>query len=77
MFVWASLPEGADSAELLRLAIDEKVLFVPGKAFYKGNGKHATLRLSFATPSIEDIEVGVGRLATAISRLNDVLETQP
>jgi len=77
MFVWASLPEGADSAALLRLAIDERVLFVPGKAFYTGTGTHSTLRLSFATPSIEDIETGVGRLATAISRMSVVLEIQP
>ncbi len=77
MFVRASLPQGTDSAALLRHAIDEKVLFVPGKAFYTGNAMHATLRLSFATPSIEDIEVGVGRLATAVSRLNDVLADRP
>lgn len=69
MFVWATLPDGFDSAELLKFAIEEKALFVPGKAFYTEHMACAALRLSFATPSCEAIEVGVQRLARAIQCL--------
>lgn len=69
MFVWGSLEKGRDSAKLLKAAIGEKVLFVPGKAFYKdGNCNRNTLRLSFDSASIEDIRVGVSRLAAAFSK---------
>ncbi|USE78151.1 PLP-dependent aminotransferase family protein [Cupriavidus gilardii] len=70
MFVWASLPDGTDSAELLREAIEENVLFVPGKAFHAATGQPSpALRLSFATPSVAEIGEGVRRLARALVRV--------
>jgi len=72
MFVWARLNEaggssvsGADASELLQRAIENKVMFVPGKAFFADKVDAASLRLSFAAPDIADIEEGVRRLKRA------------
>jgi DNA-binding transcriptional MocR family regulator len=68
MFVWARLSEsgnGIDASALLQRAIGNKVMFVPGKAFFADNVDAASLRLSFAAPGIADIEEGVTRLKRA------------
>jgi len=65
MFVWARLAAVKTSA-LLPNAIAEKVLFVPGTAFFADNVDEASLRLSFAAPAVTAIEEGVARLAGAM-----------
>ncbi len=65
MFVWARLAAVKTSA-LLPNAIAEKVLFVPGTAFFADNADEASLRLSFAAPAVTAIEEGVARLARAM-----------
>lgn len=65
MFVWARLAAVKTSA-LLPHAIAEKVLFVPGTAFFAEQADEASLRLSFAAPAISAIEEGVARLARAM-----------
>lgn len=64
MFVWARM-EGVDSAQLLQHAIEQKVLFVPGEAFYIDHLDRSTFRLSFASPELEALEEGARRLARA------------
>jgi DNA-binding transcriptional MocR family regulator len=64
MFVWARI-EGIDASALLQRAIDNKVMFVPGKAFFADRLDPASLRLSFAAPGIADIEEGAKRLRRA------------
>jgi 2-aminoadipate transaminase len=66
MFLWARLPEGVDAAELLPLAVERGVAFVPGVAFYAGSGDARTLRLSFVTASPEQIDKGIALLASAV-----------
>ncbi|XUW93124.1 PLP-dependent aminotransferase family protein [Burkholderia sp. M6-3] len=68
MFVWARI-EGIDASELLQRAIDNKVMFVPGKAFFADRIDPASLRLSFAAPGIADIEEGAKRLRRAYERI--------
>ena len=65
MFVWARLA-AVKTSELLPNAIAEKVLFVPGTAFFAENADEASLRLSFAAPAVTAIEEGVERLARAM-----------
>lgn len=65
MFVWARLAAVKTSA-LLPHAIAEKVLFVPGTAFFAEQADEASLRLSFAAPAVSAIEEGVARLARAM-----------
>ena len=67
MFLWARLPEGMNAQELLPLAVDKGVAFVPGAAFYNDHGDPRTMRLSFVTPDGDEIRKGVAALAAAIA----------
>ena len=63
MFVWLTLPEGMDGAELLARAIaEERVAFVPGGAFFADGSNRNTLRLSFSCASDAQIDEGIARL---------------
>ncbi|MEP6791382.1 MAG: PLP-dependent aminotransferase family protein [Ramlibacter sp.] len=66
MFLWARLPHGMSAIDLLPKAVDKGVAFVPGAAFYADNADPRTLRLSFVTASVEQINTGVAALAAAI-----------
>ncbi len=66
MFLWARLPKGMNAVDLLPFAVEKGVAFVPGAPFYADHGDERTLRLSFVTPSVEEIHRGVAALATAI-----------
>ncbi|TCW83120.1 2-aminoadipate aminotransferase [Burkholderia sp. SRS-46] len=64
MFVWARIG-AVSSAQLLQHAIANKIVFVPGKAFFADNVDDASLRLSFAAPDVDAIREGVARLVRA------------
>jgi 2-aminoadipate transaminase len=66
MFLWARLPQGASAVDLLPKAVDKGVAFVPGAAFYADHPDPRTLRLSFVTASVEQIDAGIAALAAAI-----------
>ena len=66
MFLWARLPEGMRAVDLLPYAVNQGVAFVPGAPFYADHGDPRTLRLSFVTPSVEEIHQGVAALARAM-----------
>ena len=66
MFLWARLPEGVSAVALLPKAVDKGVAFVPGAAFYADNADPRTLRLSFVTASVDQINTGIAALAAAI-----------
>ncbi len=67
MFLWARLPEGMNAQELLPVAVDKGVAFVPGAAFYNDHADPRTMRLSFVTPNVDEIRTGVAALAAAIA----------
>ncbi len=66
MFLWARLPQGVDAVELLPRAVDKGVAFVPGAAFFADRPDPRTVRLSFVTASVEQIDTGIAALAAAI-----------
>ena len=66
MFLWVRLPEGMNAIELLPRAVERNVAFVPGWAFYAGQADARTLRLSFVTSSVAQIDIGIAALAAAI-----------
>lgn len=71
MFVWAKLPEGLDSLQLLDEALHrQQVAFVPGTAFYPDNSGHDAIRLSFSLGSPERLHEGLKRLAKAIEAMS-------
>jgi 2-aminoadipate transaminase len=67
MFLWLRLPHGIDTTALLPRAIARGVAFVPGAPFYAdGTGDARTLRLSFVTASVEQIDIAVAALAATL-----------
>jgi 2-aminoadipate transaminase len=67
MFVWGRLAQG-DAAELLPLAVEEGLAFVPGGEFHEHGQGRATIRLNFTHASEPRLREGVARLARAMAR---------
>ncbi len=65
MFLWGALP-GRNAGDVAKVAIERGVAFVPGAAFYPVDPDRSTLRLSYATSSLAQVEEGVRKLAGAI-----------
>ena len=69
MFVWITLPEGMDGADLLARSIKtERVAFVPGRAFFADGSGGNTIRLSFSRADAAAIDEGIRRLGRLIAR---------
>lgn len=65
-FLWATLPEGSDDVTLLSRAVDQRLVFVIGSAFYVDGTGHDHIRLSFSASTEERIQEGARRLAAAM-----------
>jgi 2-aminoadipate transaminase len=66
MFLWVQLPPGMKAIPLLTKSVEKGVAFVPGSAFYAQNPNENTLRLSFVTATVDQINIGMAALAAAI-----------
>ncbi|MCW5854236.1 MAG: PLP-dependent aminotransferase family protein, partial [Anaerolineae bacterium] len=66
MFLWVTLPEGVDAAEVLRQAVKVKVAFVPGANFFPYGGGENTLRLNFSNATHDGIREGIARLGEVL-----------
>jgi 2-aminoadipate transaminase len=66
MFLWLRMPEGIDSTALLAQAVERNVAFVPGAPFYAGEPDTRTLRLSFVTATVEQIDTAIAALAATV-----------
>lgn len=66
LFLWLTFPKGVDSKELAKVAIEKKVAFVPGGAFFPAPGNDNFARLNYSSSDEEKIVEGVKRLAEAI-----------
>lgn len=67
-FVWVTLPDGIDAAEVRRLGRTEEVDIRQGRLFSTSGGLTSHLRLSFAHYAEPDLREGVSRLTRAIGR---------
>jgi DNA-binding transcriptional MocR family regulator len=78
MFLWVTLPEHMDAAELLQDAIKQaRVAFVPGSAFFPDRSGRNTLRLSYSLNEPAVTAEGIRRLAGLIvMRDKRLLETR-
>jgi 2-aminoadipate transaminase len=66
LFIWVTLPDYIDTTDLLALALDEHVAFVPGRAaFLDGRGGNA-MRLNFSGVGEVDIREGVRRIGEVV-----------
>lgn len=71
LFIWVELPDGFDTGELLKVALEtEKVAFVPGQAFRACGVTVGSnfMRLNFSNSSVERIEDGIARLGRVLRR---------
>ena len=68
LFTWITLPEGFDTLEMFEVAKEEKILYIPGAAFYVDEPDNNTMRLSFCLPTKEKIVEGMDRLRKTIDR---------
>ena len=66
MFLWVRLPAGLDATALLPEAVHAGVAYVPGAAFFAEAPDARTLRLSFVTASVEQIDRGIAALAAVV-----------
>jgi 2-aminoadipate transaminase len=66
MFLWVKLPQGMNAVDLLPKAVERNVAYVPGAAFYSGHAQYNTLRLSFVTASVDQINEGIAALAQVL-----------
>lgn len=68
LFIWVTLPEHLDGAEILRRAIAEVgVAFVPGSAFFTDGSGRNTIRLSYSLPTKAQIADGIARLGKLVA----------
>ena len=66
LFVWASVPEGIDTGELLAKALNARVAYVPGRAFFADGSGGRSLRLNFSFCGEDRLREGVQRLAGVV-----------
>ena len=70
LFLWACMPECIDADNLLKVAIQERVAFVPGHAFYPPGFTEgrSCMRLNFSYCAPDIIREGIARLGRAVKR---------
>lgn len=66
--MWVTLPDDMDTRDLLALAQDRGVQFLPGAIFYFSGSKHNCMRLSFATENEAVIDAGIRTLGEIIAK---------
>ncbi len=66
-YVWVTLPSWLDARAMLAAAVERRVAYVPGTAFYPDGRGGNQMRLAFSYPSPERIREGIGRLGELLS----------
>ncbi|WP_410514483.1 PLP-dependent aminotransferase family protein [Paenibacillus sp. BR2-3] len=66
MFLWLTLSQDINAAELLPLAVDKGVAFVPGEVFYPAQPMRNTMRLNFTHTPPQLVPLAVQRLEEAL-----------
>ncbi len=67
MFVWLTLPQGHDGADLLLRSLETvQLAFVPGRAFFPDGSGRNTIRLSFSSSDEATIREGIKRLGQVL-----------
>ena len=65
-YVWVSLPEWLDTRSMLAAAVERRVAYVPGTAFYADGRGSNQMRLAFCYPPEERIREGIARLGALL-----------
>lgn len=73
LFLWATLPDGIDTTDLLAKALSRNVAFVPGRAAYLDGRGGRSLRLNFSGSADADLREGVRRIGEVVREQLDLL----
>ena len=73
LFVWATLPDGLDTTDLLAKALSRNVAFVPGRAAYLDGRGGTSMRLNFSGVGEDDIREGIRRIGEVVREQEDLL----
>jgi DNA-binding transcriptional MocR family regulator len=65
-YVWVTLPGWADTKAMLAAAVERRVAYVPGTAFYPDGRGANQMRLAFGHPTEERIREGIQRLGALL-----------
>ena len=69
MFLWFKLHGIEDTLDLIKTkALNEKVLFVPGRSFSPNNEPSPYVRASYSTATFEQMEEAMKRLANLLKK---------
>ena len=68
-FLWVTLENGVNTADLFEVALAEGVAFIPGSAFSPSGRFTDALRLCFASTAPDRIHEGIARLRRATDKL--------
>lgn len=66
LFIWITLPEYMNSKNLFMESLKNNVAFVTGDSFYAQENVFNTLRLNFSNATLEQIDIGIKKLADII-----------
>jgi DNA-binding transcriptional MocR family regulator len=66
-YVWARVPDYIDTRALLAAAVEHRVAYVPGTAFYPDDTGRDRMRLAFCYPTEDRIVEGVARLGQLLA----------
>ena len=69
LFTWVELPKNINSRDLLELAMQDKVAFIPGDGFFATKPMVNTLRLNFSAMGTEKIKEGIAILGKILHKL--------
>ncbi|MBE7031785.1 MAG: PLP-dependent aminotransferase family protein [Ruminococcaceae bacterium] len=67
LFLYCTMPDGYDSKELMKKALEKNVAFVPGTScMIDDKATYSTFRMNYSTASEEDIEKGIKALGEVL-----------
>lgn len=66
LFIWVTLPKEQDASKVLEKAMEAKVGFVPGIAFFANGTQRNNFRLNFSSTKDENIVEGIKRLGKVL-----------
>jgi 2-aminoadipate transaminase len=68
LFLWVTLPEYMNAAQILPAAVENKVAFVPGNPFFPAGGGENTLRMNYSNATEDGIREGMSRLGKTLKQ---------
>jgi len=65
-YVWVTLPRWVDTQAMLAAAVERRVAYVPGTAFYADGRGRDQMRLAFCHPTEDRVREGIARLSALL-----------